>query len=68
MRITGTLHEDLCTFMIKSRRIILGMGMFQTLFVEKIKTHILHSIFFFKPCRLRDNTLKYVEPYGPHVI
>ena len=48
-RITGTLHEDLCTFMIISRWIILRMRMFETEFVEKTKTHILHSItgFFF---------------------
>jgi len=45
---TGTLREGLCTFMIKSRRIILRMGMFQTNVVEKIKTHMLHSIFFFE--------------------
>jgi len=34
--------------------------MFQTKCVEKVKTHILYSITFFrKSCRLRDNVEKY---------
>jgi hypothetical protein len=33
--------------------------MFQTKFVEKIKTHILYSIIFRKSCRLRDKVEKY---------
>ena len=34
--------------------------MFQTKFVEKIKTHILHSVTHFrKSCRLGDNVEKY---------
>ena len=34
--------------------------MFQTTFVEKIKTHVLCSVTYFqKLCRLRDNVEKY---------
>jgi len=32
--------------------------MFQKKFVEKIKTHIVFSTFFFKSCRLWDNVEK----------
>ena len=33
--------------------------MFQTKVVEKIKTHILYSMTFWKSCRLWDNVEKY---------
>ena len=39
----GTLHEDVFAFMIISTD-ILEWEMFQTKFVEKIKTHILFSM------------------------
>jgi hypothetical protein len=56
----GTLHEDLCTFMIISRWILLRMRNFQTKVVEKTKTHILCSITFSrKSCRLWDNVEKH---------
>jgi hypothetical protein len=49
-RITGTLHEDQYIFLIIYRSNILVMRMFQTKFVEKIKTHIsrLVTLFFSK--------------------
>jgi len=37
--------------------------MFQTEFVEKIKTHILYAItYFWKPCLSWDNVEKYYKP------
>ena len=58
-RIIGTLHEDVRAFIIIPRYILLRVRMFQTKFVQKIKTHLLSSIIFFrKSYRLRDN--KYI--------
>jgi len=47
----GTLHEDRCTFLIKSQP-FLEWEMFQTNAVEKIKTHFMLNNFFTKivPC------------------
>jgi hypothetical protein len=45
-RITGTLHKDLCAFMVVSCSFLLIMGNV-TEGVEKIKTHILGVITFF---------------------
>jgi hypothetical protein len=37
--------------------------MFRTEFVEKIKTHILYKITYFRQrCRVRDNVEKYCRP------
>jgi len=47
-RITGTLLECRHTFMIISRSVLHSMRMFQTEVVQKVKTHILHSVTFFK--------------------
>jgi len=60
-RITGTLHKDKHTFLIISRSVLLRKKkMFKTKVVDKIKTHILRPIFFFrKSCRLWDNVEKY---------
>jgi len=44
VRIKGTLHEGQYTFMITSCS-DLELEIFQTNAVEKIKTHILYSIF-----------------------
>jgi hypothetical protein len=56
----GTLHEDLCTFMIISRWILLRIRNVSDKIVQKIKTHILCSITFFrKSCLLWDNVEKY---------
>ena len=56
----GTLHEDLCTFMIISRWIIFRMRNVSCKTLEEIKTHILCSVtFVFKSCRLWDNMEKY---------
>jgi len=46
-RTAVTSHEDLCTFMIMSCRILLRMRNVSDKFVEKIKIHILGSIRFF---------------------
>ena len=40
---TGTLHEDLCTFMIISRADICRMRKFQRNIVRGIKTHFMFS-------------------------
>jgi hypothetical protein len=45
---TGTLHENQCTFMI-TRRIFIEWEIFQMNNVQKIKPHILCSITFFPP-------------------
>ena len=47
MRVTGTVHEDLCSFVIISPEFSLECEMFQTHVVEKIKTRILCSVHFF---------------------
>jgi len=59
-RITGTLHEDNYTFLIISRSFLLTMNNVSHKVVEKIKTHILCPMTFFrKSCRLWDNVEKY---------
>jgi hypothetical protein len=57
----GTLHEDLCTFVMICRWILLRMRNVSDKIVEEIKTHILCPIIFFlqKSCRLWDNVEKY---------
>ena len=51
IRITGTLHADLPTFVIILRLTLLRMKKFRTKLVEKIKTHNLHTtILFFEIC------------------
>jgi hypothetical protein len=42
----GYLHEDLCTFMIISRSVLLRIRNVSEKVVQKIKTHILCSITF----------------------
>jgi hypothetical protein len=46
-RITGTLQEDLCTFIIISLLILLTMRNVSDKSVDKIKTRILCSVMFF---------------------
>jgi hypothetical protein len=57
----STLREDLRTFMMISLSVLLGMEVFDTKVVEKIKTHTLSSINFStqKSCLLWDNVEKY---------
>jgi hypothetical protein len=52
-RIRGTTHEDLCTFMILSPRILLRLRrvLGKKKYVEKIEIHILCSIVFFSENR-----------------
>ena len=70
IRLTGTLHEDQCTF-FKSylAHFFLEWEMFQTNLVEKMKTPILFRVTFFrKSCRLWDNLKKkIVERGGPQI-
>jgi hypothetical protein len=47
-RITGTLYQDLCTFITASRKILLRMRNFPDNLCSEIKTHILYSIGFFR--------------------
>jgi hypothetical protein len=58
---TGSLREDLTTFMTLSRWILLKMRNVYDESVEILKIHILCSINFFfrKSCRLWDNVEKY---------
>jgi hypothetical protein len=48
-RITGALHEDLCTFMTISRSVLLIIRNVSDRFVDKIKSNILCSTDFFSP-------------------
>jgi len=57
-RIAGTLHEDQYTFLLHRAQFYLELKMLQTKVVEEIKTHFLFSNFFFKSCRLWENTKK----------
>ena len=57
-RITGTLHENLCTFVIISHWILLRLVNIQKL-VQKVKTHILCALFSRILCRLWDNVERY---------
>jgi len=65
---TGTLHEHLCTFMI-IYQLFLEQEMFQTIVVEKIKTHIVCSIIFFSENRAIYEIMwkKMVQSDGPHI-
>jgi hypothetical protein len=60
-RITSTLHENQYTFMITSSSVLLRLRNVSDKFVEKIRTRILYSIFFFflKSCSLWDNVESY---------
>jgi len=63
IKITGTLHQELCTFMTKSRLVLLDMGNVSDKRCRENKTHILCSVtFFFRKSRcLRDIVGKLVE-------
>jgi hypothetical protein len=64
----GTLHEDLCTFIIISRSILLRMRNTSEQFVEKIKTHILCSIIFPENRAIYEIMRRnMVEPERPHM-
>jgi hypothetical protein len=55
---TGTLHEDLCIFMIISRAVLLRMrNISDKSCTENQNTFCVQESFFFfrKSCRLRDN-------------
>jgi len=55
-RITGTSHEDLCTFMIISRRILLRIrSVSDKSCIQSQNTHFKLVIIFRKSCRLWDN-------------
>jgi len=60
-RITGTLHEEQCTFFITSRIVLLRVRNVQRKFVEKIQTHLCRGTFFSlrKSCRVWDNVEKH---------
>ena len=61
----NTLHGDVFTFMTISHWFILTMRNVQIKVVEKIKTHILCSVTFFRKwCRLWDKVKKYVGARG----
>jgi hypothetical protein len=56
----GTLHEDLCTFVIISRWILLRMGNISNKSCrENQNTHFMFNNFFRKSFRLWDNVKKY---------
>jgi hypothetical protein len=59
---TATLHEDLCTFIITSRLILLRMrNISDKSCRQNQNTHFLFNVFLpsRKSCRLRDNVRKY---------
>jgi hypothetical protein len=45
---TGTLHEDICTFMIVSLSVLLGMSVVDKSCTENQNTHFLFHNFFSK--------------------
>jgi hypothetical protein len=47
-RITGTLHEDVCTVLNITRPFLLGRRNISDRFVEKIKTHSIFNNFYAK--------------------
>ena len=62
-KVTDTWHEDLCTFIMICRLILLRMTNVSDKFLEKIKTHVLCSVsVFWKSCRLWDSVEKYYRP------
>jgi hypothetical protein len=64
---TGTLHEDQCTFMIICRSVLLRMRNVSEV-VKKIKTHMLSSINIFrKLCNLWECGNSMIEPHRPHM-
>jgi hypothetical protein len=48
----STFHDDVRTFMTAYLRILLIMGNVADKLVQKIKVHIMYSIFIPKSCRL----------------
>jgi hypothetical protein len=57
---TGTLHEDLCTFMLISRWILLRRNISGKSCRENQNTHFMfNNCFFWKSCHLSDNVEKY---------
>jgi hypothetical protein len=60
-KVTGTSHEDLCTFMIQSRSVLLRTRNFSgKRYRENQNTHFVLNKFFSESCRLWGN----VEEYG----
>jgi len=60
-RKTGTLHKELCKFMTTFPWILLKMRNVSDKIVQKIRTHILCSIFSRKSCHLWDNVKKNIH-------
>jgi hypothetical protein len=59
-RLTDTLHEDPCTFMVIARWILLKMRKFSDKSCkENENTFYVQQLFFWKSCRLWDNVEKY---------
>jgi len=57
----GTVHEDICLFVIISHSVLVRMRNLPDRVVEKINTHFIFDKFFFfrKSCHLWDNVEKY---------
>ena len=51
--ISGSLHEDLCTFLIISHWLLFRIRNVSDKLLKIIKTHILYSITFFPPSEFR---------------
>lgn len=64
----GTLHEDLRTFIIISRRILLRIRGISDKLVQNIKIHILGSVIFFESRAVYDIIRKImIEPDKPQM-
>jgi hypothetical protein len=61
-RITATLHEEVCTFVIISHWIVVRRRNVSDRFVEKIKTHMLCSITCSRKSCLLSDVEKYCRP------
>jgi len=63
----GTVHEDICTVMIISHQNLLQMRDVSKV-VEKVKTHILCSVTFFRKLCYEIMWKNVVEPERPQMI
>jgi hypothetical protein len=66
-RITGTLHEDICIFMI-SCWMLLRMRNISDKSCREIRTYVLYSITFYENCTIYETICKNMsEPEGPQM-
>jgi len=65
--ITGTSYEDLCTFMVTSRSVLLRIRNVSDEIVVKIKTHFVFSNIFLSRAVFETNWKHIAQPGRPQV-